>query len=976
MKKHFQYSLALLGLGALMTPSIHALIGPALTTGGSTTQTFLTVPLSRSYHKPSGTLVAGLTASVSTDNNVLCYASRPSSPDTAPTFTGIAGSSILSGNRIQQVQVIQNPASRSDFNTAYILTTTGATATTLLCLTPTAQNNAPQAAALSAAITFTITGGVYSDVGYGFAAYKGPGGAYNDFGALATDGVAIAKIDATTLAMTTATLATPATSAAAFFAGGANATATGSPSIAYSEALGKVYIAAGQLVSGSAFNNSICNVAMLTVADTPSLTNGTFTGAAISTVMSFSSIVGSRVNGSGAVTNSINRIRVMQTSTAPAAGTTNYAYLIVNGGTGATTAVGNKVYAVPLVVNNATPANNGKLASIGTQTTYPFDTPVAAVGDLYTTVSVQAIVGNGDLPMAATATISDMWVDGDAVYCSIGGTATATNCSGVWKSQAMFDNLGRVAYWTDWEKVTPEGYSTTSDLQTAVASFAVDAYTGQIWGINNAGTNLYLTGWNNTAVSTAGLVGFLNSNLGSGCFSALDMNSSVTGWGASTSQRMALFGGLNTVCFAITGSATYGRTTSPLLAFGNGANSSLTSTATTVLTSAYLDTLDNYVLTGTNIGLVTTGLPGRVNCLGYTGWDALNASNTTPAFFLAGIQPEDAEDGGLYAYATSAGRGFNPTTQISDLANGFFASSNSNSWQELTNVVGTPVKILSRGGALYVLTQSVSDEGGRTDYIYRATICDTVTNLNNSFVAIATTGVAPSGTSSSLASVGRIYDFLITSTCTGTAVTPTGAEQITMLTNDGIYTTTCSVGTQANFGSISSINLQLVAGWAQLADSDTYIEMMMSEPDRQRNPHVYWFSSFVPDTNDYYNSQVMTQLNSNYTTFSGTFTANPSYSKSGIFNSDSTTKFETLPLMRSIYSDGSRRFFVQASDPFTHYLTALPYNVGSSAWNVLDPQAPISSSALSGAKAFYWIAQIGSSGKLMVGTDTGVASLE
>ncbi len=972
MKKYVQYSLALLGIGALVTPSAHALIGPALTTGGSSSQTFLTAMLAKSYHKPSGTFVAGLAASTSTDSNVLCYATRPSSPDTAPTFTGIAGNSILTGNRIQQVQVIQNPASRSNFNTAYILTTTGTTATTLLCLTPTAQNNAPQVAALSAAITFTITGGVYDGVGYGFAAIKGSGGVFTNFGAAATDGVAIAQIDATTLAMTTSVLQTPTTTG--WF--GTGASATGTPSMVYDETLGKLYVAGGTLTTGGTNGNAACNILMLTIDDTPTLTNVAFAGTT-STTMSFSSIVGTRNNGSGALANTINKIKIMHTSTSPADGTTNYAYMIVNGGPGAANAVNNKVYAVPLVVNNATAANNGKLASVGTQTTYPFDTPVSVVADLYTTTTPQAVVGNGDLPMASNGTMGDMWVDGDAVYCSITGAATATNCSGVWKSQAMFDQLGRIAYWTDWEKVTPEGYAATgSNLQTAVSFFAVDAYTGQIWGVDNAVSNLYLTGWNNTAIPTAGLVGFLNSNLGDGCFSALDMNSSVTGWGASNPIRMTLFGGLNTVCFAMTGSATYSRTTSPVLSFGNGANSSLTSTATTVLTDAYLNTLDDYTATNTNIGLVTTGLPGRVNCLGYSGWTALNASNTTPAFFLAGIQPEDDEDGSLYAYATSAGRGFNPTTQISDLANGFFASSNDNSWQEITNVVGTPVKILSRGGALYVLTQSVSDEGGRTDYIYRATIADTVTNLNSSFVAIATSGLAPDGDNSSLASVARIYDFVISSTCGGTAVSSTGAEQITMLTNDGIYTTTCSVGTQTNFGTISSVSLQLVAGWTQVADSDTYIEMIMSEPDRQRNPHTYWFSSFVPNTNGYYNSQVMSQTNSNYTTFSGVFQVNPSADKAGVFNSNSTTTFETLPLMRNIYSDGSRRFFVQANNVYTHYLTALPFDVSESGWNVLDPQAPISSSALTGAKAFNWIAQISSTGKLMVGTDSGVASLE
>lgn len=976
----------------LVTPFTQALIGPATTIDGSAIQTFSGTLRLITYHKPSGTILAGVTAGAG--DNALSYAPRPASIDTVPTFTGIAGSTILSNKDTSQLIVITNPASPASFTSAYIMSTTATAPTTVCVITATAQNNNPQSRTLTDASNTAVTGkilslagGTYNNTAYGFAAIK-TNGATTNFAAGTNDALSLITINPTTLAVGSAALLTRATTAVGVFVSGNDGAATGNvPVIVYDEILGRLYVGLNQIVSGGTAGNAATSVGMYSIDDTVSpvvLTNIPMSGnassgtAPLSTVFNNSgtSIIGATSAGSTR-TLSVNKLGVMHTSTKPAGASMNYAYLIVNGGNNTTTLASNQVYALPLVVNNGSAFNNGKLADVTNPGIYPFDTPANTTTSLYTSASAPARVGNGVLPATTvTNTVTSMWVDGDTVYCNVLGTISAVICTGVWKSQAVFDDLGRIVYWTDWEKVTPRGYSSATNSYTSVQFCAVDAVTGQIWG--NFGNKLYVTGWTNSRISTDGLVGFINSTLSDGCFSVLDMNASVTGWGASTSQRMALFGGLNTVCFAITGSATYGPTTSPALSFTNGAASSLTNTATTVFTSAYLTTLNDYTATNTNIGLVTTGLPGRVNCLGYTGWSVNNASNTTPAFFLAGVQPQSDADGGLYVYATVAGRGFNPVTDITDLKNGFFLPANNNSWQKLSSITGTPVKIMSRGGALYVLSQSVNDAGQRTDYIFRATLTDTVTNLNNSFRAIATTGVAPSGSNSSLAAATRFYDFMITSTVGGTTAVPTGAEQLMVLTDDGIYTTTCADGTQTDYGaSTTDLTLQLNAGWVQIPGSDEYIEMMVSEPDRQRNPHTFWYASFISNADtSYYNSQVMTQLNSNYTGATGTFTANPAITKPGIFNSNSTTSFARLPLMRSIYSDGSRRFFVQTNIIGQEYLTVLPYNVEPTAWNVIDPVAPLVSSAFVGVTAYYWMALIGSTGCLMAGTNTGVVSLQ
>lgn len=975
MKKKFYYSLTLLWSALLATLPAHALIGPALTTGGSDTTTFTGIN-AKQFQRSSGTWFAAQTTGAG--DNAICYATRPSTADLAPTFTGIAGSSTLSNIEFLSLSVIDNPTTPTDPTTAYIVTTSNVTATGLYCFTGTAQNNDPQLAILTdgggvntTKGTTNITGGLYDGVGYAFASVL-QNSTSASFGASSNDGIALAQINPTTLAMTTSTIQCNASAALSMFSTGTNGTASGGnyPTMFYDATFGNLYVALDSLTS-----STICAVARFAInPDTPKLENASFvTGNNFATVFNAlnNQVVGyAAVGSSGTATISIpaglNRtfMQVMHTSTSPAVNTMNYAYLIMY----VTTDSLLSVYAVPLVTNNATATNNGMLADAFTYDTHPFDTPVAVANHLYTTSSNQACVGNGEVPGEP----ADMWVDGDTVYISISGVASTNNCPGLWKSQAMFDNLGRISYWSDWEKVTPVGYDVTgSDNQSSINMCAVDAYTGQIWAVDSSYTNLYVTGWNNTNVATDGLVGFLNSNLSGGCFSTLDLNASVTGWGANTPIRMAAFGGVNTVCFALTGSASYDS-----LSFSNGVGSSLTNTATTVLTDAYVNSLTDYTVN--DVGLVTTGLPGRVNCLGYSGWSANNSANPNPGFILAGIQPEAPTDGALYAYVTAAGNGFNATTQITpDLASGFFDPSNDNSWQQLTNVVGTPVKISSRGGALYVLTQSVTDEG-RTDYIYRATICSTLNTLNNSFIAIATSGTAPYGADSSLAAATRFYDFVISTTVGGTTVAPTGAEQLLLLTDDGIYTTTCANGTQTNYGpSTTPTTLQLNAGWEKVDDAtNSYVHMNISEVDRQRSPGTFWSSSFVQNADTpFYNSNVMTQGSITYDNADNyNYGINPSADKPGMFNSDSTTSFQTLPLLYSIYSDGNRRFVVYAQNINQHYLVALPYNVD--VWNVTDPQAPINSSVIQGTNAYYWIAQIGSTGMLMAGTNNGVIALQ
>lgn len=176
----------------------------------------------------------------------------------------------------------------------------------------------------------------------------------------------------------------------------------------------------------------------------------------------------------GSTTASAFKINSMTTST-----TLNY--LIVCGGNGAVSSVGNKVYSLPLVnlaagsqsiqawagssvhgtlakydatptsITNVSNNNKSKVFVNGRA----MITPATAPNDLLDNTSAAALVGAGDLPMdPSTQNISDMFVQNDSVFVAISGDYDGgTTQPGLFESEAIFDQLGRVASWTPWKRV-------------------------------------------------------------------------------------------------------------------------------------------------------------------------------------------------------------------------------------------------------------------------------------------------------------------------------------------------------------------------------------------------------------------------------------------------------------------------------------------------------------------------------------------
>jgi len=173
---------------------------------------------------------------------------------------------------------------------------------------------------------------------------------------------------------------------------------------------------------------------------------------------------------------SILKVRTMHTSTF-------LSYLIVLD-------KNNQLYALPLVdktrekVNLAFDKIHGTLAKFDQDPiTYftndffiarAFTNPAMNPNDLLTVNQAAAKIGNGPVPLDKK--VNDMFVLDDAVY--------VTTQEGAYYSQPIFDNLGRISAWTNWQLFATD---------KKVFAGAFDVITGQFW---------YLTGENSKKINT------------------------------------------------------------------------------------------------------------------------------------------------------------------------------------------------------------------------------------------------------------------------------------------------------------------------------------------------------------------------------------------------------------------------------------------------------------------------------------------
>lgn len=203
----------------------------------------------------------------------------------------------------------------------------------------------------------------------------------------------------------------------------------------------------------------------------------------------------------------VHKVRTMHT-------TTDLSYLITLGGNGAPEATKRAVYALPLLtkVNKEQELLLGTLAArdgavediytpgsvarfvqrvIGKQATKP--------EDLFTTDeqdprNTPALVGGGAL---LAGDISDIFVNSDAVFAIV-PKAVASYAPGIFHSQALFDETGRIKGWTAWQRVA----GTTESICGA----RLDEHTGDFTLLlSDADGGIRVvrkTGWSNPSAQT------------------------------------------------------------------------------------------------------------------------------------------------------------------------------------------------------------------------------------------------------------------------------------------------------------------------------------------------------------------------------------------------------------------------------------------------------------------------------------------
>lgn len=636
--------------------------------------------------------------------------------------------------------------------------------------------------------------------------------------------------------------------------------------------------------------------------------------------------VASASNGADFV--DLRKLAIMETST-------GFYYLIVNGGAAAAGGdVRNEVYALPLVSGSATDAENGTLAK-NDLTTDDFSVRASGADDTPTksgsplTAPKEALVGNGLLPIAANDTnvyVSDMQAVGDCVYCAIrSNSVNTTNAPGVYYSQAVFNDKGKIARWTDWAKAAPFILG-NSETDGSLKHIAVDATTGDLWGVTTGATVVKKTEWTTTGVDSDSLVSKLNDNLSDGCFSVFDLNQSIQNFGDTATNRYAYFGGRGKVIFT---------------------------KVSTAGTAAYLG-VQNTVKTDFSAAteLATTTISGDaapVCALGYS-----KSSTAAQGYFFAGTM------NGCYAWCkTAGGAGFSPAAGVpGDLNADPFDGTYS--WQKITNITGAVVAIKSTANATYVLTRDNATDTTIADKLFSFKIGANLSTLNTNVKTIATSGTSATG--SDLTSAKLFFDFeVLIGAADGTD------DKILLATSDGIYQSAVAVEDDTN---------QQTATWVQVSNPATndIVYDLITAPKNSRLVSMAWSSEWADNGvgNNTYDLSSLRQLTSNDTT---TLVDMPN----AHFNSDSATVITTLLPIKYLWSDGARRFMVaipENSNGLTNAIKISPFRIGSDDWHITAEPGPAQDKALKTQDRFYWVENIGATGHIMAGGNKGVVSLE
>ncbi len=638
------------------------------------------------------------------------------------------------------------------------------------------------------------------------------------------------------------------------------------------------------------------------------------------------------------------KLSVMHASTGPS-------YLIVNGANGEPNtfgnAVGAKIFALPLVdlrqpdgiVPPPNYAIHGTLAAKNSALDNgKFVTPATVPGDLATDPTINALgndafalVGGSPLPLFAadnttTINISDMVVVGDTVYVSIDITQSNTNETGILYSQAKFGPDGKIVGWTPWAKRAFPPYGLPSPMNPgAVLFFGVDAVSGNIIAVgDDDNQTVAVTEWD-FGTRPFQLTTQLNRILTQGCYSVLDLDAFTREFDNATPQRYALFGGVNKVVFA-----------------------RISQTRDGNVSHAPQFVVENFIEPENILQTVIPQAGGPITVLEY-------ARTSTNNYFFAGSQ------NGLFVFAGPNGTSFNVDT-LSFLNQPPFTTGG---WSKAPNINGSVIDIKTLGNALYVLTYSTSATQPMQNTLYSIPFAGTIDAMFAAPTIIAQTNVGI---------FSGIYSFsgmqLI-----GTSP-DSSTDQIVLATNNGLFES-------STVGGVATATSQATALWQSVPTSSSTFYPGIAGMDPSVNiqppnnlitgtPSTVWPFS-VQDQNNLmlFNRGGIQQLNG--TTDAGPYAFVPTQ-----FSGNSLPPTTTFPPITYFFSDGTRRFFVTKN---THVpipgnsLLVSPYD--TFAWNVVNPaQNVLSDPALTPCPTCNWVKQIGVSGILMAGTNTGVVALE
>ena len=638
--------------------------------------------------------------------------------------------------------------------------------------------------------------------------------------------------------------------------------------------------------------------------------------------------------------------RVMHTSTGPD-------YLIVDCVAAATC---NRIFALPLVFDTSSPSEHGTLANKNSilNANFKFTDPATAPGDLVVNDPITdpfGVVGAGDLPIQPDEQISDMVVVGDGVYVSINVVPSVDNDTGVFYSQAMFDNTGKIIRWTPWTKrgvslnafpgITLPGGVVHDG---AIRFLEVDGKTGNIWIVEGTTQQVAgITSWTTGTLST-GLISSVGKALSKSSYSVLDLDQATRGFLNTTIQRYALFGGVNKVVFART---TQARDITSL------------SSPQIVITDFSLD--ENFLI---------TSLPEKAGCcqaLEYSRTSTTAGDENNLNYFFAGTE------NGLFVYTDDGGNGFNAL----DLSTLNIAPFTNRTWQKVSIIQGSVVDLQTTGtGPLYILTLNSTDEKPLMSTVFSVPHKPTIGEMFNpsNIRTIAETGVGV------FANVVEFFGFQVLATGEPFTTDPQDKEQLVLASNQGLFRS--NADQTAGQGVASALN-QTAANWSVVADANNTTAKTMYFGIAGIDtpiPNTVWPFS-VQDQNKF-----MTYDRASIHQFSGNGTDGDANGNPPLFNSffiplqfnssPETTNLKTLDPIIYFHSDGGRRFFLfnRVQDPPTQIrLGVIPYHIEE--WNVTQPEL-INYPTLSVLNQMYWIKQIGATGLLLLGTGSGVIGLE